>query len=181
VLATQGTPTSFSTNQWDYGLSSVNFQDGKVTSWHVLPSNPLRVRMLPSSPSLRVDYFTVGSTKDEVLATQGTPTSFSTNQWDYGLSSVNFQDGKVTSWHILPSNPLRVRMLYSISPIQSRGYFTVGSTRDDVLAVQGTPTAFTASQWSYGLSSVSFRNGKVASWSVVPGYPLKVIVPVVKR
>ena len=59
------------------------------------------------------------------------------------------------------------------SSLPSRSYFTVGSTKDEVLAVQGTPTKFTEYQWDYGLSEVYFRDGRVVSWKVFPGSPLK--------
>ena len=43
-------------------------------------------------------YFTVGSTREEVLAVQGTPTSFSQDTLEYGASEVYLSDGKVVSW-----------------------------------------------------------------------------------
>ena len=54
---------------------------------------PDSVPSVPISP--KRDFFTVGSTKDEVLAMQGTPTSFSEQMFWYGSSSVQFQNGKV--------------------------------------------------------------------------------------
>ncbi len=106
------TPTSFSEFQWGYGLSHVSFQGGRVTSWYVSPVNSLHVKMLPDSESdangaRARGYFTVGSTKDEVLAIQGTPTSFSETQWGYGLFHVSFQGGRVTNWYISPVNSLK--------------------------------------------------------------------------
>jgi hypothetical protein len=41
------------------------------------------------------------------------------------------------------------------------GFFTVGSTADEVLAVQGTPTSIRGNLWYYQMSSVLFRKGKV--------------------
>jgi hypothetical protein len=54
-------------------------------------------------------------------------------------------------------------MLISAATTTSRDYFTLGSTKDEVLAVQGTPTSFSASEWNYGLSSIFFpsREGSV--------------------
>jgi hypothetical protein len=82
-------------------------------SWLNQPSlNPLRVKLSPSSAvSPDIKYFTVGSTSDEVLAVQGTPTAFSQNTFKYGWSEVYFKDGKVVSWLNQPSlNPLRVEL-----------------------------------------------------------------------
>jgi hypothetical protein len=56
-------------------------------------------------------------------------------------------------------------------------YFTVGSTRDDVIRVQGTPDKVTAGVFGYGLSQVYFRNGRVNSWHSDPGTPLKARMP----
>ncbi len=58
------------------------------------------------------------------------------------------------------------------------GRFTLGSTKDDVLAIQGTPTriiiAANSSTWYYGFSNVHFASGRVVSWDISPGDPLKV-------
>jgi hypothetical protein len=53
------------------------------------------------------------------------------------------------------------------------GYFTLGSTKDEVLAAQGTPTEVGEYRWSYGLSTVNFRNDRVTYWKVIYGSPLK--------
>jgi len=184
VLAVQGTPTTLSEFQWGYGLSHVSFQSGRVTGWHISPVNSLRVKMLPDSESdanaAKVKgFFTAGSTKDEVLAVQGTPTSFSEFQWAYGLSHVSFQGGRVTSWYVSPVNSLRVRMApdseSDANAARARGYFTVGSTKDEVLAVQGTPTSLSDTQWGYGLSHVSFQGGRVTTWYISPVNSLKAV------
>jgi hypothetical protein len=58
----------------------------------------------------RVPYFTVGSTRGDVLRLQGTPSAIVGNTFEYGLSEVYFQNGRVQSWHADPSSPLRARM-----------------------------------------------------------------------
>ena len=57
----------------------------------------------------------------------------------------------------------KTKMLPSM-PVATNGYFTVGSTKDEVLSVQGTPTKMTENEFSYNYSSVRFRNGRVESW-----------------
>jgi hypothetical protein len=53
----------------------------------------------------------------------------------------------------------------------SRDYFTIGSTEDEVLEVMGDPTniidfgSIGMKQFSYGISTVSFKNGKVDGYS----------------
>jgi hypothetical protein len=56
-------------------------------------------------------------------------------------------------------------------------YFTVGSTKDDVIRVQGTPKKMTDRVFTYGLSEVYFRNGRVEAWRIDPGSPLKARPP----
>ena len=58
----------------------------------------------------RVPYFTVGSTRSDVVKVQGTPTKIAGNVFEYGLSQVYFQNGRVESWHMDPGSPLKARM-----------------------------------------------------------------------
>ena len=53
-----------------------------------------------------------------------------------------------------PSSPVELNVTY----------FTVGSTKDVVLVVQGTPDEFTDTRWSYGRNIIRFQNGQVVSW-----------------
>jgi outer membrane protein assembly factor BamE (lipoprotein component of BamABCDE complex) len=162
VLKVQGTPDHSSESLFLYGYSSVSFQRGRVTSWSDTDKN-LKVRLVPAAAASR-DFFTVGSTKDEVVALQGTPNNFSESLFLYGYSSVSFQGGRVTSWSNTDKN-LKVRLVPAAAA--SRDFFTVGSTKDEVVALQGTPDNFSESLFLYGYSSVSFQRGKVVSWSDV--------------
>ena len=121
----------------------------------------------PTSTEPDRDYFTVGSTKDEVLAVQGTPSQFSDSSFTYGASTVHFKTGRVVSWY--DGYPkLKVKLSPS-SKVAVADFFTVGSSKDEVLAVQGTPSQFSDSSFTYGASTVQFKNGKVVSW--YDGYP----------
>jgi hypothetical protein len=164
VLAIQGTPDRFTDESFQFGLSSVYFDsNGHVTGWENSAFKELKVRMLPRVASAR-GYFAIGSSKDEVLAIQGTPDRFTDTSFIYGLSSVYFDaDGRVISWENSAFKELKVRMLAKVAP--ARRYFSIGSTKDEVLAVQGTPDRFTDSSFRYGLSSVYFEgDGRVTSW-----------------
>lgn len=188
VLRTQGSPKTMAENRWAYGLSSVQFQSGRVVTWNVSPLNPLKAVLLPGNRNDALaartrGFFTVGSTKDEVLGVQGTPTRFSDTNWAYGLSSVVFNSGIVAGWNESPINPLKARLLPAdqgnSAAARARGYFTVGSTKDEVLGVQATPSRFSDTHWTYGLSSVEFIAGTVASWNESPINPLRArILPV---
>ena len=121
-------------------------------------------------------YLTVGSTRDEVLAQQGPPTASSEDKVVYGKSELYFKNNLVTGWKIdLASNPIRVKLWPQSAVDPDLGYFAAGSTKDEVLVVQGTPTAFSEDKFDYGGSEVYFRNDRVVSWKSDTGsVPLKV-------
>lgn len=56
----------------------------------------------------------------------------------------------------------------------SATYFTVGSSQEEVLAIQGRPTASTESVWLYGDSEVYFVGGRVSNWKNSRNSPLRV-------
>jgi hypothetical protein len=117
-------------------------------------------------------YVTVGSTYDAVRAIHGTPTWATDRVWEYGGSRLYFKAGHVIGWDIWPGSPLKVQLLpaTSINPVPAS--FTIGSTKDEVLAVQGTPTKVTERLWEYGASRVFFTDNRVTRWEAWPGSPL---------
>jgi hypothetical protein len=166
VFRVQGKPAKVYGQKWVYGLSDVTFREGRVWRYHNFDGT-LRVRMLPmASTEDRYDseFFSLGSTKDEVLRAQGTPTMVEGNKWSYGFSEIYFKGGMVTGFNNFFNN-LKVAMRPSkdSSAALTRGYFTVGSNQDEVLAIQGTPTIVQGNLWSYHLSDVLFADGKVRS------------------
>ena len=173
VVAVQGTPNSFTENEFKYGYSKVYFRNGRVTSWYNSDVDPLKAKMVPAQGTRNRGYFTTGSTKDEVVAVQGTPNSFTENEFKYGYSKVYFRNGRVTSWYNSDVDPLKAKMVPA-QGTRNRGYFTTGSTKDEVVAVQGTPNSFTENEFKYGYSKVYFRNGRVTSWYNSDVDPLKV-------
>lgn len=107
VFAIQGIPTRTQGETWHYGKSEVHFARGKVVAWAEDPDFPLRIaRNLPVQ--LHGGTFQIGSTKEEVRATQGTPVTESASVWDYGLSRVYFEDDRVIRWEESPIQPLHV-------------------------------------------------------------------------
>jgi hypothetical protein len=123
----------------------------------------------PTSRHVLLPYITVGSTREEVLAQQGTPTASSEDKLVYGKSELYLKDGLVTGWRIDPfSSPMRVK-LWPESPVDTGlDLFSYGSSKDAVLVVQGTPTAFTEDKFEYGGSVVYFQNNRVVSWKNDP-------------
>jgi len=126
---------------------------------------------LAQSASARA-YVTIGSTFEAVRAIHGIPTWATDRVWEYGGSRLYFKAGRVTGWDIWPGSPLKVQLLPA-TPLNSvPASFTVGSTKDEVLAVQGTPTRVTERVWEYGVSRVFFTDHRVTRWEVWPGSPL---------
>jgi hypothetical protein len=124
------------------------------------------------SPRGESGWIWLGSTVGEVYAVQGVPTSTQGETWLYGKSQIRFAQGKVISWNQHPENPLRIAR---DQPVQAQGgIFEVGSTKDQVRAIQGTPVTETDSVWDYGLSRVHFNNNRVIHWEESPMQPLHV-------
>ena len=117
--------------------------DQRVHAPETAEENEIQPPKLVDSIDRHLPYITVGSTRREVLAIQGTPTALSDGRFEYGASKIYFNGDKVVSWENAPAwIPLKVKLL-PVSPVSEHlNYFTVGSSTDEVLAVQGTPTAF---------------------------------------
>ncbi len=107
----QGTPTSINNYNffvvWDYGSSSVTFENGRVKSYNNL-SNNLRICKSATDYSSNNGCFEIGSSESAVRNVQGTPTSINNYNffvvWDYGSSSVTFENGRVKSYNNLSRN-----------------------------------------------------------------------------
>jgi hypothetical protein len=108
----------------------------------------------------------LGSTIGEVYAVQGIPTQTAGDSWYYGKSQIRFSGGQVVSWHEDPGNPLRIARNQR-APVEP-GNFKVGSTKDEVRAIQGNPVTETATVWDYGLSRVYFDGNRVVRWEESP-------------
>jgi hypothetical protein len=116
--------------------------------------------------------FSIGSTFGEVYAIQGVPSLTRGDVWHYGKSEVHFARGKVISWEEHPDNPLRGTRDQSVQ--SHRRYFDIGSTKDEVRAIQGTPVTETDTVWDYAPSRVYFERSRVIRWEESPLQPLRV-------
>jgi len=166
VISVQGAPSRVQGQTWIYGLSEIQFRNGRVWKFNNFDGT-LRVRMQPevSDDHAIPDYITLGSKEQEVLLVQGTPTRVDGDKWYYGFAELVFKNGRVAEYdnyfgtlkmRILPSSPF--------GPEQpARDFFTIGSSPNEVLAVQGTPTSIGGNRWSFNFAFVFFRNGKVHS------------------
>lgn len=122
-----------------------------------------------------MDYFSIGSTKDQVLKVQGTPDEVTDLMWRYGSSSVAFADGRATKWNVMPSSPLKVKLLPSRPSAPAA--FGKGSSKDEVFFAQGPPNEFNNQVWEYGGSRVIFAGGRVSAWEEAAGNSLNVRKP----
>lgn len=130
------------------------------------------------APSPSGHYIYAGTTMGEVHAIQGTPTQTIGSIWYYGNSYIVFERGVVKGWHVDPDYPLRIRPHNARDAVETHvtrvpDKFTIGSTEEEVLAIQGRPITRTPEMWDYGTSEVYFRNGRVVDWTSSPLLPLK--------
>jgi curved DNA-binding protein CbpA len=135
---------------------------------------------IQSITSNNYNRFTIGSTKNEVLNIQGNPTRttkfdmLDEEIWYYNSSSVTFKSGKVDEYSD-NSNILKVKYNNETQDVNEsqnfNSYFTMGSTKNEVLIIQGNPTRTTKFDmldeeiWYYNSSSVTFKSGKVNEYS----------------
>ena len=126
--------------------------------------NPAQARVQRVTPLI-----TVGSTRSEVIELLGPPTSGSADQLAYGESILYLHADSVVGWKIDPvSAPMRVKMWPTRAVDPTLKEFGLGSSKDQVLAVQGTPTAFSGDRFEYGRSVVFFKEGRVIGWKDDP-------------
>jgi hypothetical protein len=113
-------------------------------------------------------YLTSGLTPMEVLSILGNPTSSSGERMFYQGSEIDFRNGHVAGWKIDSKSPIRVKLWPDRPPVPGMVAFTVGSSKSDVIALQGTPTLFSDNEFGYGGSVVLFQNDHVVSWKEDP-------------
>ena len=150
-------------------------QPAKTAGLHSSSSQPASGRPAPRKV---YSYITVGSTRAEVLDQVGAPTGSTDAKLVYGQSELYFKNDAVTGWKIDAANPIRVKLWPESAVDPALTSFTVGSTRDVVLVVQGTPTAFSDDKFEYGTSEVYFQNHRVVRWkSDAASVQLRALLP----
>mgnify|MGYP001579240134 FL=1 len=119
------------------------------------------------------EHFTVGSTLGDVIAIQGAPTSIEGDVWLYGQSKVYMEKGAVTKWENDSESPLKAYIIPT-SRNPSVKQFSLGSSKQEVRAVQGAPLMENENLWEYRISRIYFKDQKVSGWYDSPLDPLKI-------
>ncbi|MBF8983007.1 DnaJ domain-containing protein [Lutibacter sp. B2] len=167
VSEIMGTPDTIyeSLNSWSYAGDSIDFdRSNKVSSWSNSCGN-LKVELGKKIETNK--KITIGTTKKEVSEIMGTPDTIyeSLNSWSYAGDSIDFdRSNKVSSWSNSCGN-LKVELG---KKIDTNKKITIGTTKEEVLEIMGTPDTIYESlnSWSYDGDSINFdRNDKVSSWS----------------
>jgi len=103
---------NFTANQTDSPASPKAGAQGNTTDVHTgwqMNEKDTGYSPKPSPISGRATLISIGTSKQDVLAIQGRPLRQTETEWDYGLSRINFEDGKVSGWYENPMNPLIVK------------------------------------------------------------------------
>lgn len=86
---------------WFYGTSSLTFDSSGRLREYSKGSSPLKIKLTYTISGPRPTVVRIGSSKDEVLAVFGEPTSMYDNLWFYGTSHISFdQNRKVHGYQI---------------------------------------------------------------------------------
>jgi curved DNA-binding protein CbpA len=120
-------------------------------------------------------YLTSGLTPMEVISILGNPTSSTGEQMFYQGSEIDFRKGQVAGWKIDSKSGIRVKLWPDRPLAPGTVSFGIGSSKSDVIALQGTPNMFSDNEFHYGGSVVLFQNDHVVSWKEDPASaPLRV-------
>ena len=117
-------------------------------------------------PHIPMPYVTVGLTKDEVMTVMGPPVSSTAGTLTYRNAVFYLRKGVVAGWSVDPALiPLRVKLWPQGHFDPRLTTFTIGSPKNDVIAVQGTPTMLSEDKLAYGGSEVFLEDGRVIGWN----------------
>lgn len=126
------------------------------------PNAPVPVNM----PTIKMPYVTVGLTRDEVAGVMGMPVSSTESEMAYHGAHFYLHNNAVVGWRIdSPAELQHVRLFPNGHVDPALRTFTFGSSRNDVIAVQGTPTLLTENKLAYGGSEVFLEGGRVVGWN----------------
>lgn len=163
-----------------YAFSDLSFLDLRGTNEMVASRNP---GQRPDNSRFAADQNGYGIASDSgaprMAAIPDNATNAHTNHWinndqdtKYDLKSranvINKNtrtspNSPETTFDTSPTSPAA-----SVRPV----FITKGSSKNEVLALHGSPLRQTETEWDYGLSRIYFYNGKVIGWYEHPMNPL---------
>lgn len=109
VYDAQGIPTRTDGDIWYYNDAKVFFRNGRVSHWDHDPYTTLNAKPIAAyRPEEHGPFFTVGATATQVLEIQGRPDKRTHSEWNYGTSTVYFNQGKVVGWTDIPPGTLHI-------------------------------------------------------------------------
>jgi hypothetical protein len=185
VLKLQGKPTQ--TDRYDsmckevlhYGKSTVELSNGMVARYQDFDRNLRAAPENSAKPAVTqaATSWTLGSSKEEVFAIQGTPSRITHYDYSnrellyYDNSIVDLANGKVIGYDNLDRN-LKVHIIPVVPDSSNNNQFwTLDSARDDIFRIQGTPSQIVLDDAActevlhYGNSTVELKNGFLASYN----------------
>lgn len=184
VVFLHGAPQRLEEHTWTYkGDQTVFFEDERVSGWSAKNAVEPFGHLFFESRTTN-DFFTVGSSIGDVARIQGQPTSVKEERLGYDDGELLIHENAVLYWTnttvtglkgVLPDTNAR-----SGAPAAPRkDYFTKGSSREDVLKIQGPPAErffrMRKKEWTYGRSKVFFAGNVVGDWYESPDNPLKAV------
>jgi hypothetical protein len=110
----------------------------------------------------RKEFFSMGSSEDDVMAVMGPPREIVDNRWSYGSSYVDFRNGRVVNFYNSIHGELKLKM--QGAPRNRPAYLAKGISKDEVIYLQGTPTRLAGNRWYYGSSYVDFQDDRVSDY-----------------
>ena len=171
------------------GIVEFSISTGRVTAWDNKDGTLKTRRSERDVEWTGEEYFTLGSSAVDIMKIQGKPTRktkepLGTEIWHYGSNSkVELHSLRVLGWSNFGGD-LKVRVVPVATKVTLSPMFSLGSNKDDVARLQGTPRSVSAYRgyrgigswefWNYGSARVDFSStGRVIDWSN-PGGELKV-------
>ncbi len=154
---------------WSYGNSRIDFTSAGYVEGYSNRSSNLKVSLGDAKTN---HYFSIGSTKQEVVYAMGTPNEIEAypsigDVWSYGNSRIDFTSAGYVEGYSNRSSNLKV----SLGDAKTNHYFSIGSTKQEVVYAMGTPNEIEAypsigDVWSYGNSRIDFTSaGYVESYN----------------
>ncbi len=151
-----------------YGTSTIVLEEDKMVAFENSSSPKLNIKLNESIVNTK-PYFTIGSTKDDVIDIQGTPFALKRfgekTVFEYGTSKVYIKNNKVYDFYNSGRPSLKVEA--AINHKARKNYFTLGSHKDLVLRLHGEPDKKEFnherkySKWYYGKNWVGIKKGQV--------------------